>query len=60
MNIQTDDGIEIQCLPDGARCEIEDKEIVDMDECPMKNFDNYGDICIPNLCEHYRECWLRG
>ena len=55
MDIKTSDGINIYCLPDGAICTLTNEEVMSMDECPCRNFDDFGDICVPELCEHYTE-----
>ena len=55
MNIQTSDFINIYVLPDDAKCNLSDKHPTDIDECPSCKFDYFGEICIPELCEHYTE-----
>ena len=55
MKIRTREGIEIYCLPDNARCSICNKNPEEMDECPIKNFDDLGLECVPELCEEYTE-----
>ena len=54
MSVQTDDGIEIYCLPDYARCDISEKSPLDMDECPGLYFEQ-GCECHPDVCPHYKE-----
>lgn len=55
MTLMTKDGIEIFCLPPVAWCKCENMDVEDIDECPIKNFDDTGDICVPELCEFYTE-----
>lgn len=55
MEIKTKDGIDIYVLPPCAWCKVAKKDIEDMDACPMCNFDDFGDICVPEICEHYTE-----
>jgi len=55
MDILTKDGIEIISLPLMAICTIANEDIEGMIECPIKNFDDFGNICVPELCEHYTE-----
>lgn len=55
MEIKTIDGIEIYCLPDCAKCKLTGKSPLEMIECPIKAFDDFGDVCNPDLCEHYEE-----
>ena len=55
MTLMTKDGIEIFALPPIALCKYSNKDVEDMDECPIKNFDDFGDICVPELCEFYTE-----
>ena len=55
MTLLTEDGIEMFVLPSVARCKCANERIEDMPDCPIKNFDDTGDICIPDLCEYYTE-----
>lgn len=55
MNIMTPGGGEIYLVPECVRCKITGQNPVDMDECPICNFDDTGDICVPELCEEYME-----
>ena len=55
MYIQTEDGKDIYALPSCATCTYADEYVVCMDACPICNFDDKGDICVPELCEHYSE-----
>ena len=55
MNIRTSDEIKIFCLPDNACCMQSGKSPKDMSECPIKNFDDFGDECVPELCDCYTE-----
>ena len=54
MNIQTECGIEIYCLPDN-KCTLTGENVFDMDECPCKAFDAYGERCVPESCVYYTE-----
>lgn len=53
MTLMTKDGIEIFALPPVAWCKYAKNDVEDMDYCPIKNFDDTGDICVPELCEFY-------
>lgn len=55
MEIWTKDGLMVYCLPDNAKCKLTGKSPEEMYECPVCNFDNYGDICVPALCGEYEE-----
>lgn len=55
MTLMTKDGIEIFALPPVAWCKCAKDDVEDIDECPIKNFDDTGDICVPELCEFYTE-----
>ena len=55
MDVVTPDGIKIYCLPDCAKCSRTGISPIDMDHCPIFQFDNFGDRCIPELCDEYRE-----
>ena len=55
MEIRSMSGLEIDALPECARCGITEENPENMDECPIKNFDNDGEICVPELCEVYEE-----
>ena len=55
MDIKTKDGIDIFVLPESARCLITGEHLFYIDECPMKNFDDFGDICVPEMCREYTE-----
>lgn len=55
MDILTEDGIEIYCLPDTAYCKISGENPESMIGCPLFAFDDYGNICKPNLCGEYTE-----
>lgn len=57
MEIKTECGIEINCLPDCAKCERTGRNPMEMDACPMNKFGYMGDTCIPELCEDYTEEW---
>lgn len=57
MEIVTEDGIEIFCLPDCARCKLTGKSPTEMIECPEHCFDVFGDVCRPDDCDYYEENW---
>lgn len=42
-------------LPFKAICKETEQNPVDMERCPICNFDDDGDICVPELCEEYTE-----
>lgn len=55
MDVLTVGGWNLCLLPVCAKCKITDKNPMEMDECPICNFDDDGDICVPGLCEEYTE-----
>lgn len=55
MRIQTVDGVEINVLPETARCLETGMRPEDMNKCPICNFEDEGDICIPDSCTCYTE-----
>lgn len=55
MNIGTACGVSIDCLPDNAKCKCTGKSPLEMDSCPICNFDDYGNECVPELCDEYEE-----
>jgi hypothetical protein len=55
MNVMTRDGIRIYVLPDVAECALTGKSPLEMDKCPIMNFDDTGDICVPEMCTSYTE-----
>ena len=55
MNIRTPDGIRINCLPEDARCTWCGQSPEYMSNCPIRNFDDFGLECVPELCEYYVE-----
>lgn len=55
MTIQTETGLEIFVLPDCARCKAAGKNPTELDKCPIYNFDDDGECCVPELCEEYEE-----
>lgn len=48
--------IDIYVLPEDAFCVYSAKSPTEMDECPLKRFDDCGMICRPSECEFYHEC----
>lgn len=58
MNIRTECGDSIYCLPDCARCKISGISPEHMDSCPLYRYDPLrGETCIPESCEEYTEDW---
>lgn len=57
MNISTKVGLEVDYLPECGRCRLTGKSPTEMDACPICNFDDYGDECVPELCNEYTEEW---
>lgn len=55
MNIMTEHGITIGCLPDNARCKVYNENPEKMNRCPIYNFDDFGEYCVPDLCDMYTE-----
>lgn len=55
MIIQTSDYINISILPDDAKCKLSGKSPMDMFECPSREYNFFGEICIPELCKYYTE-----
>ena len=57
MKYLTSDGVEFHVLPHNARCQYVGTHPDNLDSCPIsiRNFDDYGDICVPELCDYYDE-----
>ena len=55
MNIKTEWGGDIYCLPSCAKCKATGKSPEYMERCPLYNFDDDGDICVPEICDQYTE-----
>lgn len=55
MIYKTKDGIAFHVLPDNARCACEGVHPDVLSECPLHNFDDDGDLCVPELCDYYDE-----
>lgn len=55
LQVMTRDGISIHVLPDTARCSQTGKSPLEMDRCPIYNFDDHGEICCPDKCDEYTE-----
>lgn len=53
--IKTPEGVDVPCLPPYARCECTKKSPEKMDMCPIYRFDTSGYICVPEICENYKE-----
>lgn len=41
--------------PPGAFCSAANKKLKNLKLCPIYNFDDYGKICVPSMCDHYKE-----
>ena len=48
-------GADIFCIPEYATCKFAKRKLCDMEKCPILNFDDTGDLCVPDLCEFYEE-----
>lgn len=55
MEVLTECGVQIFCLPDSAKCKVTGENLNLMINCPICNFDDYGEICVPDLCDEYSE-----
>lgn len=55
MRIETYDRVEIFVLPDSAKCKVTSESPENMIECPMREFDADGSLCIPDCCIKYTE-----
>ena len=55
MTIQTNDGIDIYCLPQNAICRVTGENPLRMSMCPICSNDDFGNLCIPEECMHYVE-----
>lgn len=55
LSLYTDGGMQYFCLPDCARCRLTGENPETMDKCPAYNFDDHGDVCVPELCNEYEE-----
>lgn len=55
MIVITSDGTDIYCLPDCAKCLESGESPLDMDRCPLCAFDDWGEMCIPDICDRYTE-----
>ena len=53
MEIVTEEGIDIFCLPDNGMCEAIGLHPTEIDKCPLKEFGE--DFCIPERCPYYTE-----
>lgn len=53
MKIKTKCGLDIYCLPKCGKCRQTGKNPEEMEKCPIFNFDDYGDICVPEVCNHF-------
>lgn len=47
--------IKAKSLPPCAWCKAANKDIEDLNRCPICNFDDDGDYCVPSLCDYYTE-----
>lgn len=57
MTLKSIDQTELFCLPSCAKCKISGKNPEKMESCPIRKYDDFGDECIPEDCEHYFEAW---
>ena len=48
-------GIEVNALPENARCKKTGENPMRMSKCPILNFDDKGQYCVPELCDEYEE-----
>lgn len=55
MKYRTAEGDEYFVLTHNARCQYVGTNPDNLDSCPICNFDDYGDICVPELCYYYDE-----
>ena len=55
MRVRFDATIDINVLPDEAKCKCTVKSPLDMDECPMRKYDDWGCECWPDECDEYTE-----
>lgn len=55
MNVKAEKDIDIYVLPDSAKCKLTGKSPLDMDMCPMMQFDRFGMECWPGECDEYAE-----
>ncbi len=55
MTLKSIDQTELFCLPSCAKCKISGKNPEKMENCPIRKYDDLGDECIPEDCEHYTE-----
>lgn len=57
FTLEDDRDMIIFCLPDCAFCKAEGKRLEEFDVCPLYKYDEFGDECVPGLCEYYTEDW---
>lgn len=50
MKIQTVPGKDLTTT---GSCKQACRKLSTMKFCPIKRFDDYGDICRPDICQHY-------
>ena len=55
MRVRFDATIDISVLPEEAKCKCTCKSPLDMDECPMRKYDDWGYECWPDDCDEYTE-----
>jgi hypothetical protein len=53
MTFNTKDGAVYDAVPDNAFCKVTKKNPNFVKRCPIKNFDDTGKICVPELCEQF-------
>lgn len=54
MRIKSASGVDLVQVPESAFCEISGISPKKMEKCPLRNFDDRGAYCVPELCEYYR------
>ena len=55
MEIKTEEGLDVFVLPECARCRLTGENPMDMDCCPISKVDDFGDVCMPEMCDEYQE-----
>lgn len=48
-------GETVDVVPIGAKCAVTGEYLDEMERCPRCNFDDDGDVCVPDLCDEYYE-----
>lgn len=55
MTVLNSAGREMEWLPDSALCQLAQHHPCAMEKCPIRKFDEDGEICVPLLCPEYEE-----